>query len=57
MSRPYKIVIRVENRPMQSIHIMNAFEQELKFLASRIASMGGHAERMGEQAVQALGST
>jgi len=54
MSRPYKIMIRVENRSMQSIHIMNAFEQELKFLASRIAAMGGHAERMVEQAVQAL---
>ncbi|WP_157017720.1 phosphate signaling complex protein PhoU [Mesorhizobium xinjiangense] len=35
-------------------HIMNAFDQELQFLGNRIATMGGHAERMVEQAVQAL---
>ncbi len=39
---------------MKSDHIMNAYDQELKFLANRIAFMGGHAERMVDQAVQAL---
>ncbi len=35
-------------------HIYRAFDEELKFLANRIAGMGGHAERMVEQAVTAL---
>ncbi|TSE06872.1 phosphate signaling complex protein PhoU [Mesorhizobium intechi] len=39
---------------MQSVHIMSAFDEELKYLSKRIASMGGHAERMVEQAVAAL---
>ena len=39
---------------MQSVHIMSAYDEELKFLSKRIAAMGGHAERMVEQAVAAL---
>ena len=39
---------------MQSVHIMSAYDEELKYLSKRIAAMGGHAERMVEQAIQAL---
>ncbi|TJW71788.1 MAG: phosphate transport system regulatory protein PhoU, partial [Mesorhizobium sp.] len=39
---------------MQSVHTMSAYDEELKFLSKRIAAMGGHAERMVEQAVAAL---
>ncbi|ESW70368.1 phosphate signaling complex protein PhoU [Mesorhizobium sp. RSR380A] len=39
---------------MQSVHIVSAYDEELKYLAKRIAAMGGHAERMVEQAIQAL---
>ncbi|MGB3832197.1 MAG: phosphate signaling complex protein PhoU [Mesorhizobium sp.] len=39
---------------MQSVHIVSAYDDELKYLARRIAAMGGHAERMVEQAVAAL---
>ncbi|TPL75877.1 phosphate signaling complex protein PhoU [Mesorhizobium sp. B2-3-15] len=39
---------------MQSVHIVSAYDEELKYLSKRIASMGGHAERMVEQAVAAL---
>jgi len=39
---------------MQSVHIISAYDEELKFLSKRIAAMGGHAERMVEQAVAAL---
>ncbi|AZO56520.1 MULTISPECIES: phosphate signaling complex protein PhoU [unclassified Mesorhizobium] len=39
---------------MQSVHTMSAFDEELKYLSKRIAAMGGHAERMVEQAVAAL---
>jgi phosphate transport system protein len=39
---------------MQSVHIVTAYDEELKFLSKRIAAMGGHAERMVEQAVAAL---
>jgi phosphate transport system protein len=35
-------------------HIHRAYDEELKFLANRIAAMGGHAERMVDQAVTAL---
>ncbi len=35
-------------------HIVRSFDEELKFLANRIAAMGGHAERMVDQAVLAL---
>ncbi|UCI07465.1 phosphate signaling complex protein PhoU [Mesorhizobium sp. B1-1-8] len=39
---------------MQSVHIISAYDEELKFLSKRIAAMSGHAERMVEQAVAAL---
>ncbi len=39
---------------MQSQHTMRAYDQELKFLATRIGAMGGHAERMVDEAVAAL---
>ena len=39
---------------MQSVHTISAYDEELKFLSKRIAAMGGHAERMVEQAVAAL---
>ncbi|WP_378944541.1 phosphate signaling complex protein PhoU [Mesorhizobium sp. ANAO-SY3R2] len=39
---------------MQSVHIVSAYDEELKFLARKIAAMGGQAERMVEQAVAAL---
>lgn len=39
---------------MTSQHIVRAYEEELQFLARKIASMGGHAERMVDQAVTAL---
>ncbi|MBZ9869924.1 phosphate signaling complex protein PhoU [Mesorhizobium sp. BR1-1-9] len=39
---------------MQSVHIVSAYDEELKDLSKRIAAMGGHAERMVEQAISAL---
>ncbi|RWM98217.1 MAG: phosphate signaling complex protein PhoU [Mesorhizobium sp.] len=39
---------------MQSVHIVSAYDEELKYLSKRIAAMGGHAERMVEQAIAAL---
>ena len=39
---------------MQSQHIVRSFDEDLKYLANRIAGMGGHAERMVDQAVSAL---
>lgn len=39
---------------MQSQHIVRAYDQELRYLATRIAAMGGHAERMVDQAIEAL---
>ena len=39
---------------MQTQHTSRAYDDELKFLANRIAGMGGHAERMVDQAVIAL---
>lgn len=39
---------------MQSQHTMRAYDQELKFLTTRIGAMGGHAERMVDEAVAAL---
>ena len=39
---------------MQSVHTVSAYDEELKYLSKRIAAMGGHAERMVEQAVAAL---
>ncbi|MGN6764789.1 MAG: phosphate signaling complex protein PhoU [Rhizobiaceae bacterium] len=35
-------------------HTLQAYDEELKVLATRIAQMGGHAERMVEEAVAAL---
>ncbi|WP_265516419.1 phosphate signaling complex protein PhoU [Nitratireductor luteus] len=39
---------------MNNQHIMRTFDEELRFLTNQIGSMGGHAERMVEQAVAAL---
>ena len=39
---------------MHTQHIVRSFDEELKYLANRIAAMGGHAERMVDQAVSAL---
>ncbi|MEJ6781998.1 MULTISPECIES: phosphate signaling complex protein PhoU [Phyllobacteriaceae] len=39
---------------MQSVHIVSAYDEELKFLARKIAAMGGQAERMVDRAVAAL---
>jgi phosphate transport system protein len=39
---------------MQSHHIVSAYDGELKFLTRKIAAMGGHAERMVDQAVASL---
>ena len=35
-------------------HIVRSFDEELKYIANRIAAMGGHAERMVDQAMNAL---
>ncbi|WP_062206335.1 phosphate signaling complex protein PhoU [Aureimonas sp. AU12] len=35
-------------------HIVSSYDEELKFILRRISEMGGHAERMVEQAVAAL---
>ncbi len=35
-------------------HTVSAYDDELKFLAHKIAEMGGHAERMVEQSVAAI---
>jgi len=42
------------NGQMNTQHIIRAYDEELRFLANRIAGMGGHAERMVDQAVVAL---
>ena len=39
---------------MTAPHIVRAYDEELAALADRIAAMGGHAERMVDQAVAAL---
>ena len=39
---------------MNTQHISRAYDEELKYLANRIAGMGGHAERMVDEAVTAL---
>lgn len=39
---------------MNSVHIVSAFDGDLKFIANKLGAMGGHAERMVEQAVAAL---
>lgn len=35
-------------------HMVRAFDEDLRFLSSKIATMGGHAERMVSDAVRAL---
>ena len=35
-------------------HIVRSYDEELKYLSNRLAAMGGHAERMVDQAVLAL---
>ncbi len=39
---------------MNSVHIVSAFDVDLKSIADQLGAMGGHAERMVEQAVAAL---
>ncbi|GGA89730.1 phosphate transport system regulatory protein PhoU [Brucella endophytica] len=39
---------------MPSQHTVRSYDEELKFLAHKIAEMGGHAERMVEQSVEAI---
>lgn len=39
---------------MQTQHTVRSFDDELNFLVSKIAEMGGHAERMIEKSVKAL---
>jgi phosphate transport system protein len=39
---------------MQASHIVRSYDDDLKFLANRIAAMGGHAERMVDDAIRAL---
>ncbi|HEY5818552.1 MAG TPA: phosphate signaling complex protein PhoU [Mesorhizobium sp.] len=39
---------------MNSVHIVSAFDGDLKSIADQLGAMGGHAERMVEQAVAAL---
>jgi len=39
---------------MQSVHTVSAYDGELNYLTKRVAAMGGHAERMVEQAIVAL---
>lgn len=39
---------------MQSQHTVSAFEEDMKYLTHKIAEMGGHADRMINQAVTAL---
>lgn len=40
--------------PMNSHHTVRAYDEELASLGNRIAAMGGHAERMVDEAVAAL---
>ena len=39
---------------MATQHTVTSYDQELKFLAHKIAEMGGHAERMVEQSIAAI---
>ncbi|MBX3570041.1 MAG: phosphate signaling complex protein PhoU [Rhizobiaceae bacterium] len=39
---------------MPSHHIVSSYDDELKYLTRKIAAMGGHAERMVDQAVTAM---
>jgi len=40
--------------PATNTHIVHSYDEELKHLGNRLAAMGGHAERMVDQAVLAL---
>ena len=42
---------------MVSEHIVSSYDEELRYIERRISEMGGHAERMVEQSVQALMSS
>lgn len=44
----------MHSRAMNTQHTFRAYDQELRFLASRIAAMGGHSERIVEEAVASL---
>src|SRR5688572_32842873 len=35
-------------------HIVRSYDEDLKYLGNRLAAMGGHAERMVDEAVAAL---
>ena len=35
-------------------HIVRSYDEDLKYLGNRLAAMGGHAERMVDEAVLAL---
>lgn len=39
---------------MNTLHIVTSYDEDLSFLANKLGEMGGHAERMVEQAVAAL---
>ena len=39
---------------INSRHTVRAYDEELKYLANRLAAMGGHAERMVDQSIRAL---
>lgn len=39
---------------MNSVHIVSAFDGDLKYIANKLGAMGGHAERMVDNAVTAL---
>ena len=39
---------------MLAQHTVRSYDEELKFLAQKIAEMGGHAERMVDQSIKAL---
>jgi phosphate transport system protein len=39
---------------MLAQHTVRSYDDELKYLAQKIAEMGGHAERMVDQSIQAL---
>ena len=42
---------------MNTQHIYRAYDEALRFLANRIAGMGGHAERMVDMIVESITET
>ena len=44
----------LSRRTAMNTHIVRSYDEELKYLGNRLAAMGGHAERMVDQAVSAL---